>query len=147
MGCLWELVRADIAEAKLIEMAVIQLVKFIHHVVVPPFKTAVNPSCFQYDQLECTLQEMPALPVRYRYKSVKAYRRYDGTAIELHRNRPSRQIVGAFVSAELHVKRADGLLWVIGAINVINGVYVRCRVRAIAQVYGAQVEVVRWSFS
>jgi hypothetical protein len=43
---LWELIRADIAEAEFIELAVSQLMKFIHHVIVAAFKTAVNPSGF-----------------------------------------------------------------------------------------------------
>jgi hypothetical protein len=38
----WELIRADIAEAKFIELTVSQLMQFINHVVVPALESAID---------------------------------------------------------------------------------------------------------
>jgi hypothetical protein len=45
---LWELVRADIAEAEFIELTVSQLVQSIDHVVVTALKGSINSRGFQY---------------------------------------------------------------------------------------------------
>jgi hypothetical protein len=45
---LWELIRADIAEAEFIEAAVSELMQSIHHVVMTAFKGLIDSSRLQY---------------------------------------------------------------------------------------------------
>jgi hypothetical protein len=45
---LWELIRADVAEAELIELKISQLMQFIHHVVVTTLKRLIDPGRLQY---------------------------------------------------------------------------------------------------
>jgi hypothetical protein len=47
---LWELVLADVAEAKFVEFRPrrVQLMQSIHHVVMPALKSSINPGRLQY---------------------------------------------------------------------------------------------------
>lgn len=49
---LWELIRADVAEAELIELTISQFMQFIHHVVVATLKRRINPIRLQYLQFK-----------------------------------------------------------------------------------------------
>jgi hypothetical protein len=45
---LWELIRADVAEAEFIEGAVSELMQSIHHVVMTAFEGLIDPGRLQY---------------------------------------------------------------------------------------------------
>ena len=45
---LWELIRADVAEAELIELTISQLMQSIYHVVVTTLERFINPGRLQY---------------------------------------------------------------------------------------------------
>ena len=90
----WELIRANIAEAKFIELTVSQLMQFVNHVVVPALKSTIDSGRLYYHQLKRSFQEDPIVPVRERHKTVEPRGCTRGNAVEAHCNRSSRQVVG-----------------------------------------------------
>src|ERR1700694_2388715 len=85
---LWELIAADVAEAKLVEFRArrIQLMQSIHHVVMPALEPFVDPRRIQDRQFERSFQEKTALTVGERHERVKPDVLKHRTAGEPHGN-------------------------------------------------------------
>src|ERR1700704_5856428 len=92
---LWELIAADVAEAKFVEFRPrrVQLMQSIHHVVMPALEPFVDPRRIHDRQFERSFQEKTALTVGERHERVKPDVLNYRTAGELHGNGTAGKVV------------------------------------------------------
>src|SRR5437868_5031207 len=105
----------------------------VHHVVMATDKAAIDPGSLDDRQFDGPYEELPTNPVRLE----------GGIAFtgETHRERAAGHVISAEVPGELHVERANCLVWIRVARDPPNGVDRHRRVRTVTQVYGRQAEI------
>src|ERR1700730_14593612 len=107
----------------------------IHHVVMTTLKSSINPGSLQYHQFERSFQVIPTPPVGERHETVKTRRCTRRDAVEAHRKRASREVVGAQIPCELNVEVAVRPVLVRVFRKSEDRVDPRSRVRTITQIY------------
>src|SRR5262245_46962701 len=140
---LWELIAADVAEAKLVELCArrIQLMQPIHHVVMPALEPFVDPRRVQDRQVERSLQEKPALTIGERHERVEADVWNDWSAGELHRNSTVGKVIDTDRIAERGVETTDRVVLILTSWNSEDWIDFGRDVRRVGEIHTRQAQI------